>query len=158
MAMLFDIQPYAGALPITFGMTREEVHRLLGPPESSHPVWDGSGVSESYNAARHTVCYDNAGAVNHLGFSPGGAGLAILGRPIWTVAHQPDPNPVLLALDPAPLEFVGFWFFAVIGVTSTGYHDDDSSQRAVSVCVRGGKSAELLAEAKPADTSRYRRG
>jgi len=32
MGMRIDIQPYAGAPPITFGMTREQVHRLLGPP------------------------------------------------------------------------------------------------------------------------------
>lgn len=158
MAVRFDIQPYTGALPITFGMAREQVHRLLGPPESSHPVWDGSGVSEHYNAARYNVGYSNAGVVNHLGFSPGGAELAIQGRPIWTAESQPDPNPLLLTLDPAPLELVGFWFFLAIGVTTTGYHDDDPSQRAVTVFVRGGKSAALLADAQPADTSRYRRG
>ncbi len=45
--MRFDIQPYTGTLPITFGMTRAEVHRLLGPSESSHPVWEGSGVAVS---------------------------------------------------------------------------------------------------------------
>lgn len=84
-----------------------------------------------------------------------GAGLSILGRPIWTAKKQPDPNPVLLALDPGPVEFVGFWFFLALGVTSTGYHDDDPGQRAVTVCPRG-KNAELLAQATPADTSRYR--
>lgn len=157
MRVRFDIQPYAGALPITFGMTREQVHQLLGEPESIHPVWDGSGVSEHYNAARYNIGYNNSGMVDHLGFSPGGAELAVLGRPIWTNECQPDPNPVLLALDPAPLEFVGFWFFLDIGVTTTGYHDDDPSQRAVTVFMRNGKSAELLAEAKPADTGRYRR-
>lgn len=84
--------------------------------------------------------------------------MSILGQPLWTDEAQPDPNPVLLALDPEPLEFVGFWFFLALGVTTTGYHDDDPSQRAVTVFVRGGKSAELLADAPTADTSRYRRG
>jgi hypothetical protein len=154
--MRFDIQPYIGALPITFGMSRAEVHRLLGTPESSFPIWDGSGVSEHYAQARHNVGYTNDGLVNHLGFSPGGAELSILGRPIWTVSSQPDPNPILLAFDPAPLELVGFWFYLAIGVTSTGYHDDDPAQRAVTVFPRGSK-AELLGEATPADTSRYGR-
>jgi len=151
----FDIQPYAGALPIAFGMTRAEVHRLLGRPESSRPVWDGSGVSEHYNLARYNVGYTNAGVVNHLGFSPGGAELSILGQSIWTAEGQPDPNPVLLTLDPAPVEIVGFWFFLGIGATSTGYHDDDPGQRAVTVFPRD-TNAKLLAEAQPADTSRYR--
>lgn len=157
MGVRFDIRPYVGALPITFGMGREQVHVLLGPPETSHPIWDGSGVSEHYNSARYNVGYTNAGMVNHLGFSPGGAALSILGQTLWTADDHPDPNPVLLTLDPAPLECVGFWFFLAIGVTSTGYHDDDPSQRAVTVFVRGSMPAELLAEAQPADTRRYRR-
>ena len=56
------------------------------------------------------------------------------------------------------MEHVGFWVFLAIGVTSTGYHDGDRSQRAVTVFPRGGYSEEFLAETKPADTSRYRRG
>src|SRR5262245_37066006 len=137
-------------------MRREEVHGILGPPESSFPNWDKSGVSEHYLQARYNVGYDNEGTVNHLGFSPGGAEISINGRSIWTHQEQPDPNPILLTLDPAPLEFVGIWFFLRIGVTSTGYHDDDESQRAVAVFPRGSVD-DLLMEAKPADTSKYRR-
>lgn len=155
MGARFDIQPYAGALPITFGMKREQVHRLLGQPERSFPIWDGCGLSDSYTAGRYNVGYTNSGEVNHLGFSPGGIELAISGRPVWTAEEQPDPNPILLAFDPEPLQFVGFWFFLAIGVTSTGYHDDDPGQRAVTVFPRGSK-AELMAQATPADTSRYR--
>jgi hypothetical protein len=153
--MQFDIQPYVGALPITFGMPRAEVHRLLGPPESSHPIWNGSGVAEHYSRARYNVGYTSAGVVDHLGFSPGGAELFFQGRPLWTAEAQPDPNPLLLELDPEPVEFVGFWFFLAIGVTSTGYHDDDPAQRAIAVFPRS-KKAQLLAQATAADTSRYR--
>ena len=154
--MRFDIRPHIGALPITFGMNREQVHDLIGQPESSFPIWDGSGVSENYKRMRCNVGYDTAGMVNHIGFSPGGVDLAIDGRPIWSTEGQPDPNPILLALDPEPLEFVGFWIFLAVGVTTTGYHDDDPGQRAVTVFPQGSK-ANLLAEATPADTSRYRR-
>ena len=152
--MGFDIQPYAGAVPIWFGMTRAEVHQLFGRPDSSHPVWNGSGLSEHYNRARFNVGYTHALLVDHLGFLPGEVELSIQGRSIWTANAQPDPNSVLLALDPEPLEFVGFWFFLAIGVTSTGYHDDDAAQRAVTVFPRG-KNVELLGQAKIADTSRY---
>ena len=84
--------------------------------------------------------------------------LAVLNVPMQatqTAEAQPDPNPVLLALDPEPVEYVGFWFFLGIGVTSTGYHDDAPAQRAVTAFPRG-KNAELLAQAKPAVTGRYR--
>jgi hypothetical protein len=43
-----------------------------------------------------------------------------------------------------------------IGVATTGYHDADPSQQAISIFERGGKPPELLAEARPADTSKYR--
>ncbi len=155
--MQFDIHPYTGALPITFGMPRKQVHRLLGPPESSFPIWDGSGLSDHFAGGRYNVGYDNAGAVKHLGFSPGGAGLSFQGGVIWTLETQPDPNPILLALDPSPFELVGFWFFVRIGVTSTGYHDNHLSQRAITVFPKG-SNAELLAKAKPADTSKYQAG
>lgn len=152
--MRFDIRPYAGAFPIEFGMPRAAVHRLLGPPAASHPVWDGSGTVDHYSNSGFNVGFDTTGRVNHIGFTPGGVELAIEGRALWTPAEQPDPNPVLLSLDPEPVEAVGFWFFLRLGVTSTGFHDDDSSDRAVTVFVRGGRN-EVLADAQPADTSRY---
>jgi hypothetical protein len=152
----FDIQPYLGAIPITFGMHRDEVHRVLGVPERSRPNWNKSGFSEFYLKKRYNVGYDNTWKVNHIGFGPGFVELLIASEPIWTLESQPDPNPIFLALDPEPFEHVGFWLYQRIGVTTTGYHDDDPSQYAISVFPRD--RASLHVEAKPADTSRYRLG
>ena len=102
-------------------MGRGEVIRLLGPPKHSNPVWNGNGVADSYDGL--TVGFDNKGAANHVGFTPGEAELSIQGKPIWDILQQPDPNPFLLALDPEPMESVGFWIFVKLGVTTTGYHD-----------------------------------
>lgn len=153
--MKFDIQPYIGAAPITFGMSRDEAHRILGLPESSHPIWDGSGISESYNRSGFNIGFDTSDAVNHLGFGPGGAELTIQGTPIWTPQLQPDPNPLLLRLDPNPLEVVGFWVFLQIGITTTGYHDGDDGQRAITVFAQELKQ-DWLEGAASADTSKYR--
>jgi len=150
----FDIKPYRGALPITFGMSRDKVRLLIGQPDSSFPIWDSSGVTENYKRDKFNVGYTNAGIVNHLGFSPGGAELAIIGQPIWAKGEYPDPNPTLLALDPSPFEVVGFWLFLTIGITTTGYHDDESSQQAVTVFPLDSQ-VELVATAKLADISRY---
>ena len=46
MVFAFDIEPFVGALPVRFGMNRSEVHRLLGGPEASHPIWDQSGTTD----------------------------------------------------------------------------------------------------------------
>jgi len=150
----FEIRPYIGALPIIFGMSRQDVHHLLGLPESSVSIWDRSGVCEHYAQARYNVGYDNSGVVNHVGFLPGGAELSIQGIPLWTMEDQPDPNATLLALDPKPMECVGIWYFLELGVASTGYHDDDLYERAVTAFPRGTR-AQMLPGAMPADTSKY---
>src|SRR4051812_15634837 len=129
----FDIRPQVGALPVTFGMHRDEVHRLLGPPQTSSTIWNKSGVSETYLRGVYNVGYDNEWLANHVGFGPGAIELSIEGRPIWTIDEHPDPNPIFLALDPAPVMTVGFWIYLRLGVATTGYHDDDESQRAVTV-------------------------
>lgn len=150
----FDIRPYVGAFPIEFGMTKQDVHRILGPPESSFPIWNRSGYAEHYGGG-FNVGYDNSWNVMHLGFGPGSFELAIQEKVIWTARSHRDPNPIILALDPNPVEFVGIWNFLLIGVTTTGYHDDDPAQRAITVFPRGAKD-EFAAEFEPADTSRYR--
>ncbi|MHC5538259.1 hypothetical protein ACYOEI_08525 [Singulisphaera rosea] len=153
--MHFDIQPYSGAHPVKFGMSRDAVYKILGTPESSMSTWEDRGIAEHYNEARIIMCYMNDLFVNHVGFAPGGAEISIHNRPIWTINSHPDPNLILLALDPNPVEFVGLWFFLALGVTSTGYHEDDPSQCAVTVFPRD-EHDELLEDAKPADTRKYR--
>src|SRR5215204_3303021 len=111
MAFVFDIEPFVGALPVRFGMYRSEVHRLLGPPEASHAIWDGSGMTDYWNESRINVGYDNDGAVKHVGFCPGGCELLLRGTPLWSLDEQPDPNPHLLRLDPTPVESVGILIY-----------------------------------------------
>jgi hypothetical protein len=93
--------------------------------------------------------------VNHLGFTPNGVELAIQGTALWDAGNPSDPNPILLTLDPDPVESHGFWYFPKLGATSTGFHDDDPSQRAVTVHSADNPSASTFAAAKPADTSAY---
>jgi hypothetical protein len=54
-----------------------------------------------------------------------------------------------------PLESLGFLVFLRLGFTTTGYHDDDESQRTL-VLFKEGARAELLSEATTPDLSRYR--
>jgi hypothetical protein len=150
----FDLSPFVGALPIAFGMTRNDVHAILDLPDVSFPVWDKSGTCDGRHTLRMNVGYDNSGIVNHVGFGPGGVNLRILGSELWTAANQPDPKSTLLKLDPDPLERVGFLLFTRLGITTTGYHDDDESQRAIRVYPRGTHD-DFLKEATSPDLSRY---
>ena len=151
----FDIRPHVGALPVTFGMHRDEVHRLLGPPETSFAIWNKSGYSEGYLRGVYNVGYDNDWMANHVGLGPGPIELSIDGRRIWSLDEQPDPNPILLTLDPAPVTTVGFWTYLRLGVTTGGYHDDDKNQRAITAFPPS-RADSFMRRAVPADTSRYR--
>ncbi len=152
--MRFDIQPLRGALPILFGMTRKEVHRLVGKPESSQRIYKQLGTVDNYSG--FNIAYDNAGLVNHLGFSPSGVELALEGALLWDAKNQPDPNPALLVLDPEPIEESGFWYFTKLGVTTTGFHDDDPGQRAVTVKSAGNPELAAFTKGVRADISKYK--
>jgi hypothetical protein len=155
MALAFDIEPFAGALPVRFGMTRPEVHRLLGAPAASRPIWEGSGTTDFWHATRVNVGYDNAGTVNHVVFCPGGCVLTLAGARLWTPDEQPDPNPLLLRLDPAPVESVGFLIYPALGISTTGYRDGDDAQRALTASPAG-KWDRVLKDAGRPHLGKYR--
>jgi hypothetical protein len=89
------------------------------------------------------------------GFVPQDVILSFLGTRLWDLDQILDPMPVLLQHDPAPVEFYGFIIFTKIGVTCTGFHDDDRSQRAITV-FRRGLWDKHIPKAKEPDLSRYR--
>jgi hypothetical protein len=155
--MRFDVRPFEGALPVRFGMRREEVRRLLGPQGESVQLHGGTGSADLFPRAGCNVGYDPSGVVNEVVIHPGAEALAIGGHPVWADGVAADPYRVLLGLDPAPVECVGNWYFGRLGVSTTGYHDDDSPHRAVRVWPRGTRD-EPLVEATPADTSKYQAG
>jgi hypothetical protein len=146
----FDIQPYIGALPVRFGMSRVEVRALL--PQSAQTV--GQQLDDCFGLVRVGCEHE---AVVELGFGPGGFWLHFSGHELWTPQQQPDPLPFLLRLDSHPLEIHGFLVFRELGVTVTGYHDDDESQRAITCFVRGRWDAMLPCGKQP-DLSRYSAG
>lgn len=137
MAMAFNIEPFIGALPVRFDMQRSFVHRLLGPPEASHSIWDKSGTTDYWNESRINVAYDNAGVVKHIGFCPGGCELSVCGTLIWTLDDQSDPNPHLIRRDPTPVESVGILIYPALGISTSGFHDGDESQLSLTVSPAG---------------------
>ena len=151
----FDVSPFAGAMPVAFGMPRARVHALLGSPQVKSPPTKWRGLTDSWDDGNIQIGYDAGEAVNHIGFGPGNYSLLFDGSPLWTASLHPDPNSFFLQLDPNPLETFRFLVFNKIGVTTTGYHDDDKSQLAITVYPRGAWD-ESLAEATVPDLSRYK--
>lgn len=154
--MQFNIEPGIGALPIRFGMSRQEVYEFLGEPNVSHEIWDHSGTTDFWNQNNVNVSYNSQGIVNHIGFCPGGFELRLSSELIWSADESADPNPTLLKFDPDPKERLGFLVYNRIGVTTTGYHDEDDSQRSLTVYPRGDWD-EQLKEATTPNLSRYAR-
>jgi hypothetical protein len=146
----FDIQPYVGALPVRFGMSRPDVRALFSQP----PRTLGQQQDDYFGRVR--VAYESE-AVVELGFAPGDFHLQFSGREIWTPSSQSDPLPLLLRHDSQPLESHGFLIFRELGVTVTGYHDDDVSQRAITCFVRG-RWDQVFPRCKQPNLSRYDAG
>jgi len=145
----FDIQPYIGALPIRFGLPRSEVPALLG--SQPHAPRDDA---DDFGTVR--VAYYGTGVVTEIGFVPRGVILRFMGIELWSEHLATDPIPLLLQHDPDPVESSGFLVFSGIGVTATGFHDDDFSQRAITVFCRGHWDSFLPTATKP-NLTKYRK-
>jgi len=151
----FDIVPYIGALPIQFGMPAEDVHSLLGAPQRISKLWDKSGFSHSWTDPDLNIGFTNSNVVNHIGFVPNGISVSLNGTVVWKANSSVDPNLVLLEYDANPRECVGFLVYLNLGITTTGFHDDDPSQNALCVFERGAYD-NLLRKATTPDLTRYR--
>lgn len=143
----FDIYPYVGALPVRFGAARADLPAIVGLPAKP-----GRKNDDWFGSVR--VGYSEAGEVAELGFGPREVALSFLGTLLWDAERIEDPMPLLLSHDSDPFEFYGFIIFEKIGVTCTGFHDDDRGQRAITV-FRRGHWDRFLPKAKRPDLSRY---
>ena len=127
----YTLLPYVGASPVLFGMDAAAIAALLGAPAVVHTNMLGErdesrgGVGIRYSVA-------DSGVVE-VAFVPG----EVLFFEERNLLEHPDPVAVLSRSDPTPFEFLGFLVFFGLGVTVTGFHDDDPAQRAVTVFRRG---------------------
>lgn len=138
----FVLTPYKGAEPIAFGMTPSDVASILGPPEDVGRN-DLGERSETRNGI--SIRYSQEGEkVVEIGFVPG-TRLLFDGR---SLLDENDLIDVLIEHDPIPYEFVGFLIFFGLGITVTGFHDEDESQKAITV-FREGRWDEYRQEAVP---------
>lgn len=154
MVLVFNIEPFVGALPVRFGMDRSAVHRLLGSPEASYPTWDGSGLTDYWHESCINVAYGDEETVNHVGFCPGGYELSVCGTLLWSPEEQPDPNRDLLQRDPFPVESVGILIYPILGISTSGYHDDDDAQLSLTASPLGTWD-DVIRDAERPDLSKY---
>lgn len=152
----FDLRPFEGAAPILFGMSRKDVIEILGSAGSSGRTFEGAEYDTWGPGSEINVGYATDGTVDHVGLSPGPFELHLQGTLIWNPNSDIDPNPFLLELDPEPVECDGFLLFTKLGIGTTGYHDDEPSEWALSIAPKGGFD-EYLDEAEKPNLSKYKR-
>ena len=129
--VVFEIEPFQAAGPIRFGMTRAEVHAVLG--ESTRETRNGRGeVDESWGPVSLRYGAENSKVVEVGLVEPAIA--TYKGQDLFAL---PDPIDLLQVVDPTPMEYMGFIVFLGLGITLTGFHDSDDSQRALTAFARG---------------------
>jgi len=127
----FTLVPYIGAKPVTFEMTAADVEQILGPAETVG-VNDLGERDERRGPMNIRYSLDD-GKVVEIVFDPM-ASLLYQGNNLLNETALVD---FLLRFDDQPFEFVGFLIFLDLGITATGFHDDDEAQKSIMVFRRG---------------------
>lgn len=128
----FEIISYAGAKPLLFGMTRGQVEAIVGSPARITTDDDLGETGASYAAFNIQYSKQNERLVE-IGFLKT-ARVTVLGINPFT---QKNGFRELLRHDSCPYESYGFIVLLDLGITMTGFHDDDPNQLAITAFVRG---------------------
>ena len=70
-----------GFCPSSSERTEVRVHPVLGLPEATIPIWDGSGTSDYWKRSRVNIGYNNDGVVDHV--APRGRNDMCLVSRVW---------------------------------------------------------------------------
>lgn len=131
MATEFEISPLGGVGPILFGMAPSQVEEILGPAAACSKNADGEREERRDEV---TVRYDaDSETVVEVAFGPESI-VTIEGVPIMQAR---DPVGEIVGRSKEVVECLGFIVSLDLGVTLTGYHDDDAEQRALTVFAHG---------------------
>jgi hypothetical protein len=131
VVVTFEIIPYLGAIPITFAQMPADVQRILGEPTS---------IDENILGER-----DESRQLINIRYSPEDAKVAEIaflpGVPVFLhgceLFGHSDLLGFLTGLDSDVFDSYGFLVFMNLGITVTGFHDDDESQKAITVFRKG---------------------
>jgi len=131
-----EIHPYVGAGKLQFGMTRDEVEEILGKPDDVE-IDSEEEVRELRNEnGLQTVYSRKDKRLVEIGFSSNIQILTFNNTALFT--NEPlDVFRILLAADEQPYELLGFIVLLNLGITLTGFHDEATDERAVTVFTRG---------------------
>lgn len=127
----FEVKPYQGTSELRFDMTPSEVSAALGEPRRKSVNRRGE---PDWFYGDHSVRFSKAGdALVEIAFLKN-AKVSLNGIDVFGDA---DSFTRIAALDDEVFEFYGFLVFFGLGITLTGFHDNDEAQKALTMFHRG---------------------
>lgn len=129
MTKHYKIVPYEGAIPVRFGDSQDKIVALLGEPRVRSKSFRGEPILD-YDLVN--IGFASTGGAIHVGFLPGSS-VTICGIDPFA----PSAFDKLIELDGEPMEVFGTIVLLRLGITLSGFHDGDESQKAVTAFVRG---------------------
>lgn len=127
----FNLDPYLGAHPIIFEMRSAEVQAVLGPAPTVRMSSLGE-LNETRGPIGIRYSKDDDKVVE-IGLVPP-ARLIFHGRDLM---EQVNLVECLREFEDVPYEGLGFLVFFKLGITATGFGENDESQKAITVFRRG---------------------
>jgi hypothetical protein len=132
---IFEIKPFLSAGLVFFDMSPERVAAAIGPADDANTNHLNQLVEyRAFMNVGYTSTLPNL--VNHMGFGRQMLGLRMEGIEFF----QDNPLYVLRELMQKDKEcylYLGFVVFLNLGITLTGFHDNDLSQKAVALFKQG---------------------
>ncbi|WP_447895921.1 hypothetical protein [Vreelandella sp. GE22] len=128
---MYEIEPYISVGPLSFGFSQKEVKSLLGDPVRTSTNRKGEKDFHYFNAIARFSSINLT--LIEVGITPSASAL------IKNINLYDDPDALnkLVMLDGTASEYYGFIVFFNLGITMTGFHDGDDSQKAVTAFTRG---------------------
>lgn len=127
--MTLTVEPYVSVGPMRFGMSQREVVAAMGNPQRITQSRGGNTILW-YGEANAILENDR---LVEVGFGPR-AEVSVCGIQPFV---EPDAFAGLCRLDGNPCELLGFIVLWQLGITLTGFHDKDESQKALTAFTRG---------------------
>jgi hypothetical protein len=140
--MTLIIEPYEAVGYLKFGMNHDDIVASMGEPLRSTTSRGGNTILW-YDDNKLNLILENDHLVE-VGFAPD-MPVSIRGIHPFT---DPDAFASLCKLDGSPCEVLGFIVFRRLGITLTGFHDKDESQKALTAFTSGRWDA-LESQMKP---------
>jgi hypothetical protein len=132
-----EIHPYLGVNDISFGMTRADVSRRLGAPTSTRKSRSTAEITDRWRDNTVQLTFESLdGPLVEIGLYPGVGDVVIRDLSLFSLSAEKALS-ALVEMDGDPMLYLGVIVFFNLGLSATGFIEDDAGQKSVTAFVRG---------------------